>query len=494
MPNDLIAIIDIGKTHAKLSLVDADTGETTWSLQRRYPPIQRSGIRALDVMGIECLVLAGLAGAPGKERIRAIVPVAHGAAAVLLSSTGEVLTAPDYEDSAFGSVGETYRRLRDPFELTFSPFLPLGLNLGRQLYYVQQTHPELFRSCTAILLYPQYWAWRLSGVMASELTSLGCHSDLWRPREGDFSGLAKSQGWVKLFPPRRAAGDTLGPVTPTVAKLTGLNPKCRVLCGIHDSNASYLCYRAIRPEDERFAVISSGTWTVIMSHGTELDRLQENRDMLANIDAFGTIVPTARFMSGREYEAIAGDSKISQQPNLESLQAVMRRQAMALPSFAGTGGPFIGQRGRLINAEHLDERERGALATLYCALQTDFLLDLLDQPSPAIIDGPLTQNPLYGPLLAALRSESVAQADSTTAEPRVFTGDNRAGPTECARYFLGHQPKSNLLPAKPLHLEGLSQYRARWRTEATSRFPYATPPLSPQSDSTPAIQAARSHS
>ena len=47
---------------------------------------------------------------------------------------------------------ETYRRLRDPFELTFSPFLPLGLNLGRQLYYLRQTHPELFRACAAILL------------------------------------------------------------------------------------------------------------------------------------------------------------------------------------------------------------------------------------------------------------------------------------------------------------------------------------------------------
>src|SRR5262249_43836543 len=131
MANDLIAIIDIGKTNAKLSLVDAETGETTWSLQRRCTSVLRSGIRALDVMGIECMVLAGLGGAPGKERIRAIVPVAHGAAAVLVSSSGKVVAAPDYEDSAFGSVGETYRRLRDPFDLTFSPFLPLGLNIGR---------------------------------------------------------------------------------------------------------------------------------------------------------------------------------------------------------------------------------------------------------------------------------------------------------------------------------------------------------------------------
>src|SRR5262249_35149120 len=151
-------------------------------------------------------------------------------------------------------------------------------------------------SCASILLYPQYWAWRLSGVMASEITSLGCHSDLWRPREGDFSSLARSQGWVELLPPRRAAGDSLGTISSSVAKLTGLDLGCVVLCGIHDSNASYLCHRAGRADDEHFAVVSTGTWTVVMAHGTELNHLQENRDMLANIDAYGSPVATARFM------------------------------------------------------------------------------------------------------------------------------------------------------------------------------------------------------
>jgi L-fuculokinase len=473
MADELFAVIDIGKTNAKLSLVDALSGETTWSLQKRCTTVEHSGIRALDVDGVESLLLAGLAGGPGKERIRAIMPVAHGAAAVLLAASGEVITVPDYEDSAFGSVGETYRRLRDPFELTFSPFLPLGLNLGRQLYYLRQTHPELFRACTAILLYPQYWAWRLSNVMASEITSLGCHSDLWRPREADFSALAKSLGWDKLLPPRRAAGDVLGTITTTVARMTGLDPTCRVLCGIHDSNASYLCYRASRPADERFGVVSSGTWTVIMAHGAELERLREERDMLANIDAFGCPVATARFPGGREYEAIAGDDPLTRQPTRESLEGLLRKRALALPSFAGTGGPFVGQRGKLVNAEQLDAGERGALATLYCALQTDLLLDLLGAPTPVIIDGPLTENPLYGPVLATLRAAS--QGDSK-ADAAVFAGDNRAGPTECARFLLGHRPATQLRRATPLDLPGLEDYRAQWRAEATSRSPYANPP------------------
>jgi L-fuculokinase len=464
MPNDLIAIIDIGKTHAKLSLADAQSGEITWSLQKRYPPIVRAGLRALDVMGIESMLLAGLAGAPGKDRIRAIVPVAHGAAAVLLSSSGDVITAPDYEDSAFGNVSEAYRRLRDPFEVTFSPFLPLGLNLGRQLYYIQQTYAELFRSCTSILLYPQYWAWRLSGVMSSEVTSLGCHSDLWCPLKDDFSIMSRTQGWAKLFPERRYAADVLGPLSPLIAKITGLDPNCGVLCGLHDSNASYLCYRASRSADERFAVLSSGTWAVVMANGAPLDCLRENRDMLANIDAFGSPVPTARFMGGREYEAIGGQGAQARQPSARSLQTVLDQGAMALPSFAGTGGPFIGRRGRLIDADRLDEQERGALATLYCALQTDLLLDLLGSPSSTIIDGPLAQNPLFGSILASLRAEST---ESTHTNGAVLIANTRAGPTECARLLLGHSAKSQLTAAPQLEIPSLTDYRARWRYDAS---------------------------
>jgi hypothetical protein len=211
-----------------------------------------------------------------------------------------------------------------------------------------------------------------------------------------------------------------------------------------------------------------------MAHGAELERLQEGRDMLANIDAFGSPVATARFPGGREYEAIAGDNPLTRQPTLESLKGVLQKRALALPSFADTGGPFVGQRGKFVNAEQLDAGERGALATLYCALQTDLLLDLLGAPSPVIIDGPLTENPLYGPVLATLRA--APKGDTTKSDAPVLAGNNRAGPTECARFLLGHSPVTPLLRATPLDLPDLETYRARWRAEATSKPPYINPP------------------
>jgi L-fuculokinase len=460
MLKDLIAVLDVGKTNAKLILVEALSGGITWSIERRSTPVVRAGLRELPVAGIERWLLSGLASAPHKERIRALVPVAHGAAAVLVSSSGETLLAPDYEDPVFETVSESYRPLRDPFAATFSPFLPLGLNLGRQFHYVRERHPQLWNPAAAVLLYPQFWAWRLCGVLASEVTSLGCHSDLWLPSAARFSALAGLQGWSKLFPPLREAGAALGNISQSVAHITGLNPSCRVLCGIHDSNASYLCHRVAQCEDDPFAVISSGTWTVVMVHGTDLTQLREDRDMLANVDALGAPVATARFMGGREYEAIAGSGRDAQFPTPGALERVLDKKAFALPSFAGAGGPFAGRPGTLVNAQALDDAERGALATMYCALQADLLLDLLGASVKVIVDGPVAKNPLYSSVLAALRPGSI-----------VLVGGERAGSISCARHLCGFTVEPNLQAAKPLECKGLEDYRAGWRVLVERRTP-----------------------
>jgi L-fuculokinase len=457
MPGDLIGVVDIGKTNAKLLLVEAASGEVIWSIERRSTAILQSAVRELPVAGIERWLLSGLAAAPGKQRIRALVPVAHGAAAVLVSSDGQAVAAPDYEDPLFESVGAAYRSVRDPFEATFSPFLSCGLNLGRQLYYLQQQQRQLWNSAAAIILYPQYLAWRLSGVMASEVTSLGCHSDLWLPLEGKFSSLARTQHWDALFPPLRTAREVLGNISHPVAQITGLDPSCRVLCGIHDSNASYFCHRVQHVGDAPFAVVSSGTWTVIMIHGGDLTRLREDRDTLANVDALGAPVATARFMSGREYEAIAGSTRVAKYPTLDSLVRVLQMQAFAIPSFANTGASMAGWDGKLMNAEKLDDVERGALATLYCALRADLLLDLLGASGQVIVDGPFATNPLYGALLAAFRVNS-----------QVLLGGNRAGSVLCARHLCGYPATTSLQLATPLRCAGLEEYRSKWRARVTS--------------------------
>ena len=448
----LIAVADIGKTNAKLILVDTDSGRVTHRCEQPTRSLSEAGLRQLDVRTIERWLIASPANAPGKERIVALVPIAHGAAAVLVDADNAPLVARDYEDPSFDSVAEEYRPLRDPFAHTLSPWLPLGLNLGRQLYYLQTRHASLWQRARWILPYPQYWAARFSSQPASEVTSLGCHTDLWRPQRASYSDLAVRSGWHERFAPLRRAADTLGPLSAEFAVRTGLSSTCRVHCGIHDSNASYLSHLLAHDRSPRLAVISSGTWTVILCRGGALERLQEQRDMLANVDAFGDPVATARFMGGREYQAIAGNASAS--ADVSALTAVMRHGALAMPSFA-PGGPFNGQAGRLLDAETLGTTERHALATLYVALMTDLMLDELGAGDDIVIDGPLATNALFGRILATLR-----------ANAQVLVGDARSASCIAARYLAtGVTPSA--APSQPIaRLEvDLHAYRERWRAQ-----------------------------
>lgn len=402
-PGRLLAVLDIGKSNAKLVLLDPLSGRELAIRQRPNAPREDGPLRQLDLAGLEDWLLRMLSGLPERGRIAAILPVAHGAAAVLLDGEGEPLLAPDYEDPALSGEDAAYEALRDPFGATLSPSLPAGLNLGRQIHFVQHRLPEIFARAAAILPYPQYWAYRLCGVAASEVTSLGCHTDLWQPAQARFSGMAIRQGWESLFPPLRSAGAVLGRLRPALAARCGLPGNCAVLCGLHDSNASYLAHLAHRAAAEPFAVVSSGTWTVLMARGTPASALRPERDMLANVDAWGGLVGTARFMGGREYRAVAGPD--APPPGEADLFHVLDEGACVLPGFAG-GGAFPGRHGAVLRAGRLDGAGRSALASLYLALLTDLSLGLLHAAGEVVVDGPLARDPLYPALLAALRPSS----------------------------------------------------------------------------------------
>jgi hypothetical protein len=65
----LIAVVDIGKTNAKLFVLDAQSGEIVWSRQRPNEVIAESPVKQLDVGGVETWLLRELATAPSKENI-----------------------------------------------------------------------------------------------------------------------------------------------------------------------------------------------------------------------------------------------------------------------------------------------------------------------------------------------------------------------------------------------------------------------------------------
>lgn len=405
-----VAVIDIGKTNAKLALVEAGTLAEIAVVTRPNTVLSAPPWPHFDLDGHWEFFLHHLAVFHAAYGVDAISVITHAASAVLLDARGG-LAAPmlDYEHTGPDDLADEYDLIRPDFSQTGSPRLARGLNLGAQLHWLFATQPGLKERTAHVLTYPQYWGWRLTGELASDVTSLGCHTDLWNPWQGRFSSLVERLGLTGKLARARAPGEILGQIRPDIASRTGLSSLTPVSVGIHDSNASL--YPHILARDGAFTVVSTGTWVVCMAMGAKQVALESGRDLLVNVNALGQPVPSARFMGGREYEVIRDGSDL--RPTASDRARVLANATMILPAIEAGSGPF---QGREMSWTRTPETEGEKLAALsfYLALMTFACLELIGAQGPLIVEGPFARNADYLDMLAALHQEGVEIATSAT--------------------------------------------------------------------------------
>jgi sugar (pentulose or hexulose) kinase len=454
-------VLDVGKTHSKATLW-SESGLCEAQRVHTNQRLTSGSILTLDVSGIEKWLQHVLSEFATLGPIRAIVPVAHGAGVALLRR-GRLQCAPlDYEWPGVAVDRATYDRQRDRFAHSGSPALPAGLNFGIQLHWLESLKSADFRSGT-IVPWAQYWAWVLSGVAASEVTSLGCHSDLWRPYEGSHSKLAVDRGWAERLAPLTPAHQILGTLEPEWVARTGLSSQVEVYCGLHDSNAAFLdaCnHEALKEHD--CTVLSTGTWFVAMRSplrpdSAHVDTLPEHRDCLVNVGAAGNPVPSARFMGGREIELLTGNLMALDTPEVHEIhhQALMRAiqcEEMTLPGGVAGVGPYPkARRGPVPRREY-----PLAHAHLYAALLTDVSLDLIGSYDTLLIEGRFSAAPLFARALATLRPATRVLVSSD--ENGVARGALRTAKVKCPDC-------APLSLAEPLAVD-ITRYRDAWREAA----------------------------
>lgn len=452
-------VIDIGKTVSKVSLWSRE-GRMLDRKVRPNAPVERDGARRLDVAGIASFVEEALAS-HANQPVEYIVPVGHGAAVAAIREGALAFAPLDYEQSIPEGIMASYRQERDAFALTGSPALPAGLNIGAQLYWLDRLHPEA-REGTTLLPWAQYWAWFLSSKAVSEVTSLGCHSDLWCPSDADFSPMAKRFGWAARFAPLARAGDVVGTLRPDLARRTGLSPDVKVLAGLHDSNAALLAARGFPDIGANEAtVLSTGTWFIAMrlpASPVDTASLPEARDCLVNVDAYGKPVPSARFMGGREIETVIEidtrrvDIKPDQPALLAEVPALLEQGTMLLPTLATGCGPFPSATPHW-TGEPDNWYARRAAMCLYAALVADVSLDLIGSRDRLLIEGRFAEAEVFVRALAALRPDT--QLFTANAHNDVSFGALRLIDPDL-------KPQGELLPVPPLAGD-LTAYRATWR-------------------------------
>ena len=427
---NLGAILDVGKTHCRLVVVD-HRGEQLVAYQRRSSASATpQGYLALDSEGLGEWLLETLDGLGAlKPRLRSIVPVAHGAAIAAMRGDELLLPIPDYEFEGFDTVSSTLAQTATAaFGHTLSPALPNGLNVATQLAWLEENRGATMARCDRLLPYAQYWAHWLSGVAAAEVSSLGCHTHLWNATNGRPSELAIQRGWADRLPAVRRAWEPLGRMRPDLVRRLGLPADLAVHCGAHDSNACLARYLRTWP---RATLVSSGTWAVLMAPGASPGGLDARRDMLGNVSVRGDVVPTARFMAGREFKSLC-DGASASDASMEAVDRLLARDLMALPSFATQGGPFASLAGVVLRngralptgslAAQLPPDERAALAALYCADVTAWLLKRLNAAGPVILEGPFASNPVLCEALAALLPQDALLASVDDIEGTVRGG------------------------------------------------------------------------
>jgi sugar (pentulose or hexulose) kinase len=452
-----IAVIDTGKTNAKVALVSAaDGGEI---VRRSAATVVRNDAPYphFDIAKSWDFICGALAELDREQRIDAISITAHGSAGAFIhpSAEGDGLALPilDYEFSGPDEFYADYDDARPDFSESFSPRLPAGLNLGAQIFWQERRFPEKIAG-KRYVNYPQYWAWRLSGVAATEMCSMGAHSDLWDPRALKWSSMVERLGWKRFLASMRPAFDKLGPLRQELAKRLGLDPKTPVACGIHDSSASLLPHLTER--EPPFTVVSTGTWVILFAVGGDIGRLDPAKDTLANVTAFGDPAPCGRFMGGREFEMLTGgDAAV---PDEADVARVLTERIMALPTFVPDTGPFPRGNGRWsVESSTLSPGERNAAASLYLALMTAESIRAAGGSSPVIVEGPFARNTLYCSALAA--------AGRFDVEPSESSSGTTLG---AALLAIGELPtrRSRAKPVEPLKHAAFAAYASAWRKAA----------------------------
>jgi sugar (pentulose or hexulose) kinase len=412
-----IAVLDIGKTNLKL-LVASDDG---WPLETLSIPnaANASGpYLAYDLAGLEEWFLDALAKVSQRHAIGAVIATAHGCGAVLVDGDKPVLPMMDYDAVSPPAIDEAYGRIAPAYREVFCGIGAGAMRLAKQLLWQESAFPAEFARAKTYLTTAQFFAMRLGGRAASEISQLAAQGHIWDLVRHQPSSVMRERGWAHLLPQRALAGAVLGTVSAAVTKRTGLARSTEILCGVHDSNANLFRYKAAGMADA--SILSTGTWMIGFQRDLEPDKLDATRAMVLNIDVDGENVPSTLTMTGREYDLIRKEKSAADAAVLAALPKLVARGTLALPSFVGDDGLFPGaaHRGRIIGPPPETPAEWQGLAVLYAAFSANRCLDALGSSKRIIIDGGFAANLPFARALAALRTlqdVSVSQSRDGTA-------------------------------------------------------------------------------
>jgi len=391
-------VIDLGKTNIKFVVIN--NNKIKYSISIKSPKSINKKLLFLDIKQLWKKILNQLKVISKSFNIDQITTITHGATFAVIKNNKLIYPILDYETKIPLNIEKEYNSIRDDYKISYSPKLPNGLNVGKQIYFYVKKY-NLHKKNIKIIFFPQFFSLLFSGKTVNEQTYLGCHTDLWDPINNKYSKLVKYCKWEKFFYKIKPIGYNLGKIRQNLIKLLKINPNCSVLNGGHDSSIAYAAF--ISKKNTTPILINSGTWTIIMSKLNNRNAIQETLDMYIGTNIKGKPIMVSRFMGGREYNKIKSYFQLKKVQKISDIKNIIENEIYCLPSFSNIGGPFKFKKGKIIGIREFCVNGL-ALSSLYLSLMTTFYLRKI-KGNKVIIEGNLSKNLIFCYCLSQLNCE-----------------------------------------------------------------------------------------
>lgn len=289
--------VDLGATSGRVILARAGDDRLRMEELHRFPNRMREidGRFYWDIHALYEEILRGLSVAGGRgERIDSIGIDTWGVDFACVDPDGDLLGLPRaYRDPYTDGVPEEFFRTV-PRESVYAKtgIQVMNFNSLYQLYALNREQSPALAAAEHVLFMPDALSYLLTGEQVCEYTILST-SQLMNPRTRELDGeLLRAAGVdASLFARRVMPGERVGVLRDEVARRTGLG-RVEVFAVAGHDTASAIA--AVPAADERFAYLSSGTWSLM---GIELPAPVITEESCAmNFTNEGGVDGTVRFL------------------------------------------------------------------------------------------------------------------------------------------------------------------------------------------------------
>ena len=311
-----IAIIDVGKTNKKIFLFDQDYNIVCERSARFLEITDEDGDPCENLEALRLSVFDSLRWLFTKPDfdVKAINFSAYGASFVNIDEDGNAVTPlynylKPYPEELKKRFYNDYGG-EEAFSMTTASPVLGSLNSGMQLYRLVHEKPEVFKKIKFSLHLPQYLSYLISGKPCSDITSIGCHTNLWDFQKNGYHQWVYKEGIHEKLAPICSYDQTTKAVFPGSNYLVGT--------GLHDSSAALIPY--LVNFQEPFILLSTGTWCITLNpfNNTALTIDELKQDCLCYLHYQGQPVKASRLFSGPEYEE--GVDRIAQHFNHDPIR------------------------------------------------------------------------------------------------------------------------------------------------------------------------------